>query len=62
VTANTAEAEAEEIQGAHERAGAPDAPLTPTPETHVDETPNTPSSVIATDPVKKPRKKKEEGE
>ncbi|HCS61323.1 MAG TPA: ubiquinol-cytochrome c reductase cytochrome b subunit [Microbacterium sp.] len=60
VTAETAEVEAEEIQGAHERAGAADAPLHPEVETHVDETPNTPSSVIATDPVKKPRKKKSE--
>lgn len=56
VTAEIAETEAAEIQGAHERAGAPDAPLQAEPETHIGETPNTPSSVIATDPVKKPKK------
>ncbi len=50
VTAAADEAEAAEIQGAHERAGAPDAPLKPAPETHVDETANTPSTVIATEP------------
>lgn len=59
VTAGNEEAEAAEIQGAHERAGFPDAPLT-VDETHVDETPNTPSTVILTEPVKKPRKKKSE--
>jgi len=59
VTAHNDETEAAEIQGAHERAGFPDAPLT-VDETHVDETPNTPSTVIATEPVKKPRKKKSE--
>ncbi|PJI52615.1 ubiquinol-cytochrome c reductase cytochrome b subunit, partial [Methylobacterium radiotolerans] len=59
VTAGNEEAEAAEIQGAHERAGFPDAPLT-VDETHVDETPNTPSTVISTEPVKKPRKKKSE--
>ena len=32
----------------------------PSSETHVDETPNTPSTVISTEPVKKPRKKKSE--
>jgi len=69
VTAHNDETEAAEIQGAHERAGFPDAPLT-VDETHVDETPNTPSTVIATEPVKrrterddvKPRKKSEDGE
>ncbi|MFF3027670.1 cytochrome bc complex cytochrome b subunit [Microbacterium sp. NPDC057944] len=62
VTAHTDETEAAEIQGAHERAGFPDAPLAPADETHIDETPNTPSTVIATEPVKKPRKKSEDGE
>ncbi|MEJ1920861.1 cytochrome bc1 complex cytochrome b subunit [Microbacterium sp. KHB019] len=62
VTAHMDEAETAEIQGAHERAGVPDAPLHPERETHVDETPNTPSSVIATDPVKKSKKKDESGE
>ncbi|WP_315073647.1 ubiquinol-cytochrome c reductase cytochrome b subunit [uncultured Microbacterium sp.] len=61
VTAHNDETEAAEIQSAHERAGFPDAPLT-VDETHVDETPNTPSTVIATEPVKKPRKKSEDGE
>src|SRR6218665_1219620 len=56
VTAHTDETEAAEIQGAHERAGAPDAPLSPAEETHVDETPNTPSTVIATQPIKNPPK------
>ncbi|GEK86861.1 cytochrome bc1 complex cytochrome b subunit [Microbacterium aerolatum] len=50
VTTHMDEAEAAEIQGAHERAGAPDAPLHPTTETHLGETANTPSSVIATEP------------
>lgn len=59
VTAGNEAAEAAEIQGAHERAGFPDAPLT-VDETHVDETPNTPSTVISTEPVKRPRKKKSE--
>jgi len=59
VTEGNEAAEVAEIQGAHERAGFPDAPLT-VDETHVDETPNTPSSVISTEPVKKPRKKKSE--
>ncbi|WP_448720674.1 cytochrome bc1 complex cytochrome b subunit [Microbacterium natoriense] len=62
VTAQNEETEAAEIQGAHERAGFPDAPLSPAEETHIDETPNTPSSVIATEPAKKPRKKSEDGE
>jgi ubiquinol-cytochrome c reductase cytochrome b subunit len=61
VTSHMDETEAEEIQGAHERAGAPDAPLTVS-ETHVDETANTPSTVIATDPVKKPKKGSSHGE
>ncbi|WP_315637566.1 MULTISPECIES: cytochrome bc complex cytochrome b subunit [Microbacterium] len=59
VTEGNEAAEVAEIQGAHERAGFPDAPLT-VDETHVDETPNTPSTVISTEPVKKPRKKKSE--
>src|SRR5690606_9634268 len=62
IAAHNAEVEAEEIQGAHERAGAPDAPLQPGPETHVGETPNTPSSVIAKEPVKKPKKGSSDGE
>ncbi|MES2866863.1 MAG: cytochrome b N-terminal domain-containing protein, partial [Actinomycetota bacterium] len=53
VTTHMDETEAAEIQGAHERAGVPDAPLNPPAETHIDETANTPSSVIATDPVKR---------
>ena len=62
VTAQNEETEAAEIQGAHERAGVPDAPLSVS-ETHVAETANTPSTVISTQPVKKQRKKKsEEGE
>ncbi|OAN38432.1 cytochrome bc1 complex cytochrome b subunit [Microbacterium sp. H83] len=55
------EIELAEIRGAHERAGFPDAPLT-VEETHVDETPNTPSTVISTEPVKKPRSKKTDDE
>lgn len=62
VLAHDQEVENAEIQGAHDRAGAPDAPLVAT-EDHIDETPNTPSTVIATEPVKKPRRNKsEEGE
>ncbi len=54
--------EAEEIQGAHDRAGAPDAPLIAT-EDRVGETANTPSTVIATDPEKKTRRSnREDGE
>jgi ubiquinol-cytochrome c reductase cytochrome b subunit len=56
VTAHMDEAEAAEIQGAHDRAGAPDAPIQGDRETHVSETANTPSSVIATEPAKKPKK------
>ena len=59
VTEGNEAAEVAEIQGAHERAGFPDAPLT-VDETHVFESPNTPSTVISTEPVKKPRKKKSE--
>jgi ubiquinol-cytochrome c reductase cytochrome b subunit len=59
VEAQNEETEAAEIQGAHERAGAPDAPLVAT-ETHVEETANTPSTVIATEPLKKTGKKKSE--
>lgn len=59
VTAHDEEEVDAEIQGAHDRAGFPDAPLKPT-ENHVDETANIPSTVIATEPVKKPRKKKSE--
>src|SRR5690606_34312057 len=59
VTADADAAEATEIQGAHERAGAPDAPLTAS-ETHVGETANTPSTVIATEPKKKKSNKDEE--
>src|SRR5690606_21301617 len=53
--------EAEGIEGAHERAGAADAPLAAPAETHVSETANTPSSVIATEPVKKPKKGSTDG-
>src|SRR5690606_8342267 len=60
VAVDMAETEAAEIQGAHQRAGAADAPLHPEAETHIGETPNTPSSVIATDPVKKPKKSQDD--
>lgn len=40
-------------------AGAPDAPPVAT-EAHVDETANTPSTVVAQEPAKKPREKKSE--
>ena len=46
-------AEAAEIQGAHERAGAPDAPLTAPDEKHLGETANKPSTVIADESGKK---------
>ncbi|WP_406245617.1 cytochrome bc complex cytochrome b subunit [Microbacterium sp. M] len=61
VIAQDAETEAAEIRSAHERAGSPDAPLVAT-EDHVGETANTPSTVIATEPVKKTKKKDEDGE
>ncbi|MEJ1091604.1 cytochrome bc complex cytochrome b subunit [Microbacterium istanbulense] len=48
-----------EIAGAHERAGVREDQIA-AHEVHVTETGNTPSSVIATEPVKKPRKKKSE--
>ncbi|GAA3944795.1 cytochrome bc complex cytochrome b subunit [Microbacterium soli] len=52
--------ESAEIADAHARAGvASDAEIEPADET-VGETPNTPSSVIATEPPRKPRKKKSE--
>ncbi|MFE6994429.1 cytochrome bc complex cytochrome b subunit [Microbacterium sp. NPDC057659] len=55
--------EAAEIAGAHERAGVTDeSAVAETAAAPIGETPNTPSSVIATEPVKKPRKKKEDGE
>ena len=50
---------ADEIAGAHERAGVREDEIA-APDVHVTETGNTPSSVIATEPVKKPRKKKSE--
>ncbi|WP_353114128.1 cytochrome bc complex cytochrome b subunit [Microbacterium sp.] len=53
-----AETEAAEIAGAHERAGVAEDQIVPEADAPIGETPNTPSSVIATDPVKKPRKKK----
>lgn len=59
ITASNEQTEAAEIQEAHERAGFPDAPLTIS-EDHVDETANTPSTVIATDPPKRSRNKKSE--
>ncbi|MBW1637639.1 ubiquinol-cytochrome c reductase cytochrome b subunit [Microbacterium resistens] len=52
----------EEILGAHARAGVSEDQIEPTDEGHIGETPNTPSSVVATEPVKKPRKKPEDGE
>ncbi|MFP1602537.1 cytochrome b [Microbacterium sp. 2216-1] len=57
--AHNEELEAEEIAGAHARAGVSEEQIAPA-DTSIGETPNTPSSVIATDPVKKPRKKKSE--
>lgn len=57
--AHDAEIEAEEISGAHARAGVTDeSTVAPTPAAPIGETPNTPSSVIAKDPA--PRKKKSE--
>ncbi|WP_424935952.1 MULTISPECIES: cytochrome b [Bacteria] len=53
---------AAEIKESHERAGFAEDQIEPIDDSHVDETPNTPSSVIATE-EKKPRKKKtEDGE
>ncbi|HWU28381.1 MAG TPA: ubiquinol-cytochrome c reductase cytochrome b subunit, partial [Microbacterium sp.] len=56
--AHDAEIEAEEIAGAHTRAGVTDESQIEAPDKTVGETPNTPSSVIAKDPA--PRKKKSE--
>ncbi|MDJ1115172.1 cytochrome bc1 complex cytochrome b subunit [Microbacterium dauci] len=57
-----AEEEAAEIQGAHERAGVPDAPLHPIEDGHNPETANRPSNIIVPDDApkstKKPRKPK----
>ncbi|CAL4859482.1 cytochrome bc complex cytochrome b subunit [Microbacterium sp. MM2322] len=47
--------EQEEIQGAHERAGVPDAPLRPIDDGHNPETANRPSNIIVVDDS--PRKK-----
>ncbi|MFV0372849.1 cytochrome b [Microbacterium sp.] len=49
-----------ELQGAHERAGVPDAPHHPIDDGHVSETANRPSNVIVPDDdqPKKPKKKK----
>ncbi|MFT4281899.1 cytochrome b [Microbacterium sp.] len=58
-----AEEEAAELQGAHERAGAPDAPLHPIDDGHNSETANRPSNVIVPDEdgegTKKSKKKKD---
>ncbi|WP_313355174.1 ubiquinol-cytochrome c reductase cytochrome b subunit [Microbacterium sp.] len=55
-----AEIEAAEIAGAHARAGVTSDAQVAETDLHVDETPNTPSSVIAQEPAKKPRRKKSE--
>ncbi|UWF76752.1 MULTISPECIES: cytochrome bc1 complex cytochrome b subunit [Microbacterium] len=57
--ATMAEIEAEEIAGAHERAGVTDDQIIAS-DPHVTETGNVPSSVIATEPVRKPRRRKSE--
>ncbi len=57
--AHTEEAAAEEIAEAHERAGVSEDEIAPT-DHHVSETGNIPTSVIAKEPVKRPRKKKSE--
>ncbi|WP_336646195.1 cytochrome bc1 complex cytochrome b subunit [Microbacterium sp. USHLN186] len=49
--------EAEEIAGAHARAGVTSEDQIAPMDAHVGETPNTPSSVIAQDPAEKPRPK-----
>lgn len=58
-----AEEEAAELQGAHERAGVPDAPLHPIDDGHNSETANRPSNVIVPDEdgegTKKSKKKKD---
>ncbi|MGW9626739.1 cytochrome bc1 complex cytochrome b subunit [Microbacterium sp. NPDC055521] len=61
--AHDAEIEAAEVAGAHARAGVTSDDQIAATDLHVDETPNTPSSVIAKEPAK-PRKKKkpEDGE
>ncbi len=53
-----AEEEALELQGAHERAGVPDAPLHPIDDGHNTETANRPSNIIVVDETspKKPKK------
>ncbi len=54
-----AEEEAAELQGAHERAGVPDAPLHPIDDGHNTETANRPSNIIVpddNDTKKKPKK------
>jgi ubiquinol-cytochrome c reductase cytochrome b subunit len=55
-----ADEEAAELQGAHERAGVPDAPLHPIDDGHNTETANRPSNVIVpdddADKTKKPKK------
>ncbi len=59
--AHDAEIEAAEIAGAHARAGVTSEAQIAETDLHVDETPNTPSSVIAQEPAKKRRKKSEDG-
>ncbi|WCD91883.1 cytochrome bc1 complex cytochrome b subunit [Microbacterium sp. nov. GSS16] len=60
--AHDAEIEAAEIAGAHERAGVTSDDQIAATDLHVDETPNTPSSVIAKEPAKSRKKKSEDGE
>ncbi|UNK72146.1 cytochrome bc complex cytochrome b subunit [Microbacterium sp. H1-D42] len=58
--AHNDEIEAEEIAGAHQRAGVTSEDQIEPADPSIGETPNTPSSVIATEPAKRPRKKKSE--
>ncbi|MGF2947734.1 cytochrome bc1 complex cytochrome b subunit [Microbacterium alcoholitolerans] len=58
--AHNEEIEAQEIAGAHERAGVTSDEQIAPADPAIEETPNTPSSVIAQEPVKKPRRKKSE--
>ncbi len=62
--AHNEEIEAEEIAGAHERAGVTSDEQIAPADPAIGETPNTPSSVIAREPDEKPRRKKksEDGE
>lgn len=54
-----AEEEAAELQGAHERAGVPDAPLHPIDDGHNTETANRPSNIIVPDDDTKKKPKKD---